>query len=134
MKIGDLAKLTGLSASRIRFYEAKGLLTLVDRGANGYRDYPPEAALILAIIITAQQCGFSLDEIRALIPVDLATWSHADLGSSLRRKITEIDAMQERLAANKANLVTLIAAIDAKPDGIGCADNARRVLDGLRSA
>ncbi|EIY2514690.1 TPA: MerR family DNA-binding transcriptional regulator, partial [Pseudomonas aeruginosa] len=38
MKIGELAKLTGLATSRIRFYEASGLIRS-QRKANGYRDY-----------------------------------------------------------------------------------------------
>ncbi|MGY3587102.1 DNA-binding transcriptional MerR regulator [Bradyrhizobium sp. USDA 4341] len=36
MQIGVLAKRTGLTASRIRFSEAQGLIS-VDRRANGYR-------------------------------------------------------------------------------------------------
>jgi DNA-binding transcriptional MerR regulator len=58
MKIGDLAKLTGLTASTIRFYEAKGLLKSVARQSNGYREYPLEAVSVLSIIINAQQTGF----------------------------------------------------------------------------
>lgn len=42
MKIGELAKRSGLAASRIRFYEKIGLLKTVKRSANGYRSYPPE--------------------------------------------------------------------------------------------
>ncbi len=63
MKIGELAKRTGLPTSTIRFYESKGLLNAVAREANGYRTYPPEAVAVLSIITGAQQTGFSLDEI-----------------------------------------------------------------------
>jgi len=38
MKIGELARRSRLTASRIRFYEAKGLLNAVSRKANGYRE------------------------------------------------------------------------------------------------
>ncbi len=34
MKIGELAKRSGLAASRIRFYESIGLLKTVDRRSN----------------------------------------------------------------------------------------------------
>ncbi len=54
MRIGELARLSGLTASRIRFYEAAGLILAVERQANGYRDYPPEAVWILEIIASAQ--------------------------------------------------------------------------------
>ncbi|NCO45819.1 MAG: MerR family DNA-binding transcriptional regulator, partial [Vibrio sp.] len=47
MNIGELAKRTGLSASKIRFYEKVGLFKTVKRKANGYRSYPPEAVMVL---------------------------------------------------------------------------------------
>lgn len=47
MKIGELAKRSGLTASRIRFYEAAGLITAVERQSNGYRDYSPDAVWML---------------------------------------------------------------------------------------
>src|SRR5262249_23402981 len=53
MKIGELARRSGLSSSRIRFYEAKGLLNVVSRKANGYRDDPADAPMILAVIARA---------------------------------------------------------------------------------
>ena len=54
MKIGELAELTDLAPSRIRFYEKIGLLKTVNRKANGYRSYPPEAVTVLKLITTAQ--------------------------------------------------------------------------------
>ncbi|MGH2485054.1 MAG: MerR family transcriptional regulator [Ktedonobacterales bacterium] len=39
LTIGQLARLTGLSAKTIRYYEDIGLLPLPARGANGYRHY-----------------------------------------------------------------------------------------------
>lgn len=128
MNIGELAKRTGLSNSRIRFYERAGLLTAVDRRPNGYRSYPPQAALVLTLIATAQNAGFSLEEIRRLLPSDLDRWHHDALLEALRRKVADIEALEARLAENKAQLVWLIADIEAKPDDIDCAANARRVL------
>jgi hypothetical protein len=40
MRIGELERRSGLSTSRIRFYEAKGPLNVVSRKANEYREYP----------------------------------------------------------------------------------------------
>ena len=39
MKIGNLAKRTGLSAHTIRYYERIGLLPRADRDSSGQRDY-----------------------------------------------------------------------------------------------
>lgn len=128
MNIGELAKRTGLTSSRIRFYESAGLLKAVDRRPNGYRTYPQQAVLVLELIATAQKAGFSLEEIRTLLPSDLENWQHTGLVDALRRKVSDIEALEARLAASKAQLVTLIADIEAKPDDIDCATNARRVL------
>lgn len=138
MKIGELAKRSGLSQSRIRFYESIGLLNTVERRPNGYRTYPPEAALVLDLIATAQKAGFSLDEIRALLPPDLERWEHGALIEALRRKVADIEALEARLAHSKRQLVALVAEIEARPDDIDCAANARRVLsrvlgDGVES-
>jgi DNA-binding transcriptional MerR regulator len=128
MNIGELAKRTGLTNSRIRFYESAGLLKTVERRPNGYRTYPPEAVLVLDLIATAQKAGFSLDEIRTLLPPDLGQWDHGALIDTLRRKVADIEALQVRLKQSKTQLVALIEEIEAKPDDIDCAANARRVL------
>lgn len=128
MNIGELAKRSGLSPSRIRFYESIGLLKMVERRPNGYRNYPPEALVLLELIATAQKAGFSLDEIRALVPTDLENWQHDTLLETLRRKVADIEALEARLAQSRKQLVALIKDIEAKPDDIDCAENARRVL------
>jgi len=132
MRIGELAKLTGLAASRIRFYETAGLIKSVERKANGYRDYPTEAAWILEIIASAQSAGFSLDQIRHLLPVGLGSWQHDELLVALKQKVVEIEALQKRLKQNKAQLLVAIEGIESRPAGLACSDNKKRVLDLLR--
>ncbi|MGO4380927.1 MerR family transcriptional regulator [Pseudoduganella sp. RAF19] len=131
MKIGDLAKRTGLTPATIRFYEAKGLLKAVDRKSNGYREYPLEAVAILSIIVNAQQTGFTLDEIKQVLPADASGWQHDELIAALRKKVGDIESMEVRLAQNKAHLLTLIQLIDSKPEEMACEDNAARVMDTL---
>lgn len=128
MKIGELARRTGLTASRIRFYESLGLLPMVDRMPNGYRHYTRDAQVVLELIDTAQQAGFSLDEIRTLLPTNLEKWDHAALVATLRRKLADIAALEARLAESKAQLQALLGDIESKPDDMTCADNAKRVL------
>lgn len=128
MKIGELAQRTGLAASRIRFYESIGLLKQVDRQTNGYRSYPEEAVLALNLITTAQQAGFSLDELRTLLPQDLSQWEHGKLLDILHNKVQDIEALEQRLAQSKTRLLTLIYEIESKPDDLDCAANARRML------
>nr|WP_220790226.1 MerR family transcriptional regulator [Gluconacetobacter takamatsuzukensis] len=126
-----MAHRSGLTPSRIRFYERIGLLKAVDRKANGYRSYPAEAVTILGLIALAQGAGFSLDEIRGLLPADLEHWEHDALVGALTRKVADIETLQARLTRSKAHLLQVIDEIEARPDDIDCATNARRVLTRL---
>ncbi len=132
MKIGELAERTGLAPSRIRFYERIGLLKAVERQANGYRSYHDDAILALKLIAAGQRAGFSLDELRALLPSDLASWEHGTLLDTLRRKVQDIEALQAQLTQSKAQLVELMQQIEAKPQDMDCAANARRVLSEMQ--
>ena len=128
LRIGELAQRTGLAPSRIRFYERIGLLQTVERQANGYRSYPADAELVLKLIVTAQQAGFSLDDLRTLMPSGLTQLERGTLLDTLRRKVRDIEALQAQLAQSKRHLVKLIAQIEAKPEDMSCAENARRML------
>lgn len=132
MKIGELAKISGLAPSRIRFYEASGLIKSVERKANGYRDYAPDTEWVLEIITGAQAAGFSLEEIRQLMPMNASGWQHDQLLSGLKQKVEEIEVLQQRLAQNKEQLLLVIKGIEGKPVGMACADNAQLLINRLR--
>jgi DNA-binding transcriptional MerR regulator len=53
MRIGELSAATGVSASRIRFYETAGLLAPDGRTATGYRVYGESAVQALREKLTA---------------------------------------------------------------------------------
>ncbi|KIH83145.1 MerR family transcriptional regulator [Pseudomonas batumici] len=134
MKIGELALRSGLAASKIRFYEAQGLIRKVQRQANGYREYPAEVLQTLSIIQCAQQAGFSLEELRALVPgAEAESLDHEVMVDSLERKIDQIEAMQARLAHSKLQLLGIVNSIRNRPEGTSCTENTERVLASLQS-
>lgn len=112
MRIGELAAATGLSRDTLRFYEARGLLA-ARRRANGYRDYPPEAAEWVCYLRSAQALGFTLAEIEADMPL-LADPENAglELRAALERKLADIDA-------RIAGLGELRAALARKVEDLG---------------
>ncbi|WIE48336.1 MerR family transcriptional regulator [Pseudomonas sp. GM17] len=133
MNIGQLAQLSGLAASRIRFYEAQGLLPQVQRQANGYRRYPPQILQTLEIIQCAQQAGFSLDELKQLLPgCESSDLDHQALLQSLERKVGQIEDMQRHLAQSKAQLLEIIDNIRDRPEGMDCSENAERVMASIK--
>ena len=69
--IGKLAALAEISADTLRYYEEERLLSPVGRSAGGYRLYDQDFIRRIRFIKQAQQCGFTLAEIRNLL--DLRT-------------------------------------------------------------
>ncbi|WP_428099003.1 MerR family transcriptional regulator [Candidatus Rariloculus sp.] len=67
LTIGQLANLTRVSTSTLRYYEEQGLLKPSGRTDAGYRIYGPEAERTLMFIQRAQRLGFSLSDIRLLL-------------------------------------------------------------------
>ncbi len=66
MKIGDVAKQLGITASRIRYYDSEGLIGHVPRN-SGQRELGKTNVLGLELIMLAQSVGFSMDEIKLLL-------------------------------------------------------------------
>ncbi len=67
MKIGQLARESGLSTKAIRYYEDIGILPSPERAANGYRIYDDAAVDRIAFIRDAQSAGMSLVEIQLVL-------------------------------------------------------------------
>ncbi|ESA32898.1 family transcriptional regulator [Leptolyngbya sp. Heron Island J] len=64
VKIGDLAKRTGLSIRTLHYYDQIGLLSPSHRNSAGHRFYDSQDIIQLQQILSLRQLGFSLDEIR----------------------------------------------------------------------
>ncbi|WP_409462878.1 MerR family transcriptional regulator [Amycolatopsis sp. GA6-003] len=65
MRIGELAKATGVTTRALRFYEEQGLLTAA-RSRNGYRHYDESAIERVANIRYLLDSGLTMDDIRPL--------------------------------------------------------------------
>ena len=62
LKIGELARRSGLSVETLRYYERRGLIPPPDRLPSGYRLYPEHTLKRLAFIRRCKSLGFTLDE------------------------------------------------------------------------
>lgn len=60
--IGELSARSGVAASALRFYEARGLIS-AERTSGNQRRYPRHMLRRVAFIRAAQRVGLSLDEI-----------------------------------------------------------------------
>lgn len=67
LTIGKVAERAQVTADSIRFYEREGLIRPSGKSESGYRLYTEEAIRRIEFIKQAQECGFSLADIRELL-------------------------------------------------------------------
>ncbi len=67
MKIGELAKSSGVNSKLIRHYEAIGLLPKPNRTVSGYRMYSQNDIQFLRFIKRGRRLGFPIKEIKQLM-------------------------------------------------------------------
>jgi DNA-binding transcriptional MerR regulator len=106
--IGNLARAAGVSVETVRYYERRGLLQRPVRRGSEYREYADADVERLRFIRRAKELGFTLAEIRDLLPA-------ADTGCvdgvlvAARTKLAEIESdINERLAL-RDRLARLVA-------------------------
>jgi len=90
--IGSLADAAGVGIQTVRFYERKGLLKQSIRRGSGDRQYAVKDAKLIRFIKRAQDLGFTLKEVKALLDLQAITKSAcADVKKSADQKIDEIE-------------------------------------------
>jgi DNA-binding transcriptional MerR regulator len=110
LKIGEVAKTTGIGIEALRFYEKSGLLDRPSRTGSGYRIYDEEVLARLDFIKRAQLLGLSLDEIKRIIVHKRAGQSPcAEVREIVRRRLGELD---QRLREMKRYRNELVAALE----------------------
>ncbi len=108
MKIGELARRSGLNASALRYYEKLGLLAAPHR-VGGQRRYPGDALHRVLLIRFAGDMGFTLGEIKLFLT---GLRENAPVGPRwrkfARRKITEVEDSIQRSLRLKSLLEHLL--------------------------
>ena len=108
LQIGQVARQTGMTVDAIRFYEKQKLLKHPPRTEGGFRLFSAQDLRNIQFIRSAQDLGFSLNEIRELLILQsdqVEACSHvrhmlqAKL-ASVRTKIADLQKMEEQLATD----------------------------------
>jgi MerR family redox-sensitive transcriptional activator SoxR len=96
MRIGNLARLTGIAPSAIRFYEEQGLIPPVRR-LSGRRVFDDQTVAHLAVVQLAKDAGFTLAEVRQLV---------REFGQSRWRRLAERKLVEVRTASARLRAMT----------------------------
>lgn len=100
MRIGELAKATGVDVETVRYYEKSGLLSEPARRDNGYRAYGSEHLERLAFIRHCRALDMPLADIRRLL--DFVERPHADCGEIDQLIDAQLARVHARLASMQA--------------------------------
>lgn len=112
MNISKAAKLTGLPAKTIRYYEQIALVSAT-RSTNGYREFSFEDVQLLHFVKRARDLGFSVEDCRTLLGLYTdANRTSAEVKAIAENHLTEIDAKIRQLNAMRETLSHLVHCCD----------------------
>ena len=111
MRIGEAARLSGVSAKLVRYYESVGLLSPAGRDANGYRLFDERNVHELRFIKRARSLGFPIKQIDEL----LGLWRDKNRPSRKVRALAErhVQAVTTRMQAHRAIIKVLGRLVEA---------------------
>lgn len=115
-RIGEAARLSGVPAASIRYYEKEGLLAAQARADNQYRVYSDEEVHRLRFVRLCRAMDMSLGEVRTLLALD------ADVRGDGHVACITLDEHLEHVRTRLAELRTLekeLLALRSRCDGQG---------------
>lgn len=106
MKIGELAKKTGLTADAIRFYEKSGLIKGPSRTEGGYREFSSDTIAAIEFISHCRSLDIPVVEIKKLLNVRAGSAKSCrdanevidEQLQNLRDRIKELKRLEKSLA------------------------------------
>lgn len=90
MRIGALAKRTGLSVTTLRYYEKRGLLLEGRRSSGGYREYDGSDVDRIEVLVAAKQLGFTLQEIAQILEAAYDPSQHDTVALLVEARISAV--------------------------------------------
>lgn len=121
VKIGEIAKRSGIGVETIRFYEREGLLQEPERRPSGYRQYDESTVERLDYIRRTKELGFTLAEIRELLELSFAAHSHCDhIRQRADTKIADIEEKIRSLQQMKRSLGKIVKRCRAENSAEHC--------------
>lgn len=94
--VGEMAKLLGVTASTLRYYDKEGLLPFVERSSGGIRMFRESDIEWLRVIECMKKAGMSIKDIRQYIELALKGDDTIELRLMMFRRQKEV--LQQKMA------------------------------------
>lgn len=94
--VGEMAKLLGVTASTLRYYDKEGLLPFVERSSGGIRMFRESDIEWLRVIECMKKAGMSIKDIRQYIELALKVDDTIELRLMMFRRQKEV--LQQKMA------------------------------------
>ena len=94
--VGEMAKLLGVTASTLRYYDKEGLLPFVERSSGGIRMFRNSDIEWLRVIECMKKAGMSIKDIRQYIELALKGDDTIELRLMMFRRQKEV--LQQKMA------------------------------------
>ncbi|QHW34034.1 MerR family transcriptional regulator [Paenibacillus rhizovicinus] len=107
-KVGELAKLTGLTVRTLRFYDNIGLFSPSAFSDSGHRLYDERDIARLHQILALKELNLSLDEVRAVLSG--GEYSPADIVAQQMARVKETIRVQQKLLGELEHVSSLMQA------------------------
>jgi len=121
MKIGEIARRSGIGIETIRYYEREGLLQKPDRRPSGYRQYDESVFQRLDYIRCAKDLGFTLAEIRELLELSFADEICCDsIRQHAQLKLADIESRIRILETMKKSLQRIFKQCSSQGHSENC--------------
>jgi DNA-binding transcriptional MerR regulator len=112
LQIGEVAALAGVSVDTVRYYEQRHLLDRPARSSGGFRLFTLETVERIRFIKQAQDIGFSLNEVKALLTGGGGATQCQHVRDLLQGKIGELDDRMKKLRDFKRILARHLTACE----------------------
>ncbi len=123
MKIGELAKLSGLSAYTIRYYERIGLLPYADRDQSSQRDYDASILIWIEFLGRLKTTGMPIRDMLRYAKLREA----GSMTGAERREL--LAKHRERVRVHVAELQACLLVLDTKIAGYASSEQRMKDYD-----
>lgn len=123
MKIGELAKRSGLSAHTIRYYERIGLLPYANRDRSSQRDYDASILIWIEFLGRLKTTGMPIRDM-----LRYAALREGGVGTEAERR-EMLEQQRERVRAHVAELQDCLLVLDTKIAGYAGEDQRMKDYD-----